>query len=95
MGDVFFSVGMSLEPWMLACPRRACIPPPGRPMLPSNSCRMLAARMNCTPSECWVQPTAYTNSAVRSGPELSVRCRQTCANVSGAIPQTRRTMSGV
>src|SRR5882724_5657716 len=28
---------MSVEPWMLAWPRRARIPPPGRPMLPSRS----------------------------------------------------------
>ncbi len=34
---------MSVEPWMLAWPRSAWMPPPGRPMLPSSSCRMLAA----------------------------------------------------
>lgn len=41
-----------------ACPLSARIPPPGRPMFPSNSCRIAAARMICTPSECCVQPTA-------------------------------------
>jgi hypothetical protein len=40
---------MSLEPWIVAWPRIAMIPPPGRPMLPSSSCRIEAARMICTP----------------------------------------------
>ena len=35
---------MSVEPWMVAWPRSARMPPPGRPMLPSSSCRTLAAR---------------------------------------------------
>ena len=30
-----------------------------------------AARMFCTPTVCWVQPTAYTIEEVRSRPELS------------------------
>src|SRR5918911_723081 len=33
---------MSVEPWIEACPRRAMIPPPGRPMLPSSSWRVAA-----------------------------------------------------
>ena len=49
---------MSVEPWMEAWPRRAMIPPPGRPMLPSSSWRMAAVRMYWAPTECWVQPTA-------------------------------------
>jgi len=52
------SVGMSVEPWMLACPRMAMIPPPGRPMLPSSSWMIAAARMEWTPTGCCVQPTA-------------------------------------
>jgi len=36
-GSRLNSVGMSVEPWMLACPRSASTPPPGRPMLPSSS----------------------------------------------------------
>jgi hypothetical protein len=31
------SVGMSVEPWIDACPRSTMIPPPGRPMFPSSS----------------------------------------------------------
>ena len=49
---------MSVEPWIVAWPRSAMIPPPGRPMFPRRSCRMAAVRMIWTPLECWVQPTA-------------------------------------
>jgi hypothetical protein len=49
---------MSVEPWMFACPRSARMPPPGRPMLPSSSWMIEAARMICTPVVCCVQPTA-------------------------------------
>jgi hypothetical protein len=49
---------MSLEPWIVACPRIAMMPPPGRPMLPISSCRIAAARIIWTPDACWVQPTA-------------------------------------
>ena len=42
-------MGMSVEPWMLAWPRRARMPPPGRPMLPSSSWMMAAVRMYWTP----------------------------------------------
>src|SRR6266567_4542978 len=42
------SVGMSVEPWIDACPRSARMPPPGRPILPSSACRIDAARMYCT-----------------------------------------------
>ena len=49
---------MSVEPWMLEWPRMAMMPPPGRPMLPSSSCRMPAVRIICTPVVCCVQPTA-------------------------------------
>ena len=45
------------SPGSLACPRRARIPPPGRPMLPSSVCRIDAARTYCTPTVWWVQPT--------------------------------------
>ena len=65
-------VGMSVEPWMVACPRSAMMPPPGRPMLPSSSCRIEAVRMNCAPSVCWVHPTAYAKHVVRCRPEFSV-----------------------
>src|SRR5438270_554854 len=34
---MLYSVGTSVEPWMLAWPRRARMPPPGRPMFPSSS----------------------------------------------------------
>ena len=49
---------MSVEPWIEACPRRALIPPPGRPMFPRSIWMMAAVRMYWTPTECWVQPTA-------------------------------------
>src|SRR5919206_453738 len=37
---------MSVEPWMFAWPRRARMPPPGRPMLPSSSCSTAEARVD-------------------------------------------------
>ena len=57
-GRMSYSVGMSVEPWMFAWPRSARMPPPGLPMLPSSSCTIEAARMFCTPTVCWVHPTA-------------------------------------
>ncbi len=48
---------------MEAWPRRAMIPPPGRPMLPSSICRIAAVRMFCTPSVCWSsRPSTRTRS---------------------------------
>src|SRR6266699_3082933 len=49
-------VGMSVEPWIEACPRSARMTPPGRPMLPSSACRIEAVRMYCTPTVRSVQP---------------------------------------
>ena len=80
---------------MLAWPRSAMIPPPGRPMFPSNSWRIDAARMIWTPLVWWVQPTAYANAVVRSRPELRVISSATRRNVSCGMPQTRSTISGV
>jgi hypothetical protein len=57
-GSRLNSVGMSVDPWMLACPRIAMMPPPGRPMLPSSSWMIAAVRMHCTPTLCCVHPTA-------------------------------------
>src|SRR6266571_4524662 len=53
-----YRVGTSVDPWIDAWPRNARIPPPGRPMFPRSSWMIAAARMYCTPTECWVQPTA-------------------------------------
>ncbi len=80
---------------MLACPRSAMMPPPGRPMLPSSSCRMLAVRMYCVPTVCCVHPTAYAKALVRSRPELAVSASQTFMKVSRGIPQVSSTTSGV
>jgi hypothetical protein len=86
---------MSVEPWIVACPRSAMMPPPGRPMFPSSSWRIEAVRMNCAPSECWVQPTAYAKHVVRSRPEFSVTERRRKSKSSGVMPQTSSTSSGV
>ena len=80
---------------MLACPRSAMIPPPGRPMLPSSACRIDAGRMYCAPTVCWVQPTEYTHAVVRSRPLFAVSPSATCAKTSGSMPQTSATISGV
>ena len=86
---------MSVEPWMLACPRRAMIPPPGRPMLPSSSWMIAAPRMYCTPTEWCVQPTEYTHAVVRSRPLLAVTSSHSCRNWAGGTPHTCSTISGV
>jgi hypothetical protein len=86
---------MSVDPWMLAWPRSARIPPPGRPMLPSSSWMIEAARMFCTPVVCCVQPTEYTIIDVRSGPELAMRSSTSLPNSSSLTPQVSATNSGV
>jgi hypothetical protein len=86
---------MSVEPWIDACPRSAMMPPPGRPMLPSSSCRIEAVRMYCTPTVCCVQPTEYTKADVRSRPEFSHSASATWRNVSRGTPQMCSTISGV
>ena len=80
---------------MLACPRRAYTPPPGRPMLPSSSWMIAPPRMYCAPTLCCVQPTLYTNAVVRSRPEFAVQARQTSSNAARGTPQTSCTSSGV
>ena len=86
---------MSLDPWIEAWPRIAITPPPGRPMLPSSSCRIEAARMYWEPIVCWVQPTPWTKAVVRSRPEFSTKRRQTSAKTSCGTPQTCSTIAGV
>ena len=86
---------MSVEPWIDACPRSARMPPPGRPMLPSSSCRIAAVRMYCTPTVCWVQPTEYTIAEVRSRPEFAHSASATSRKDSRGTPHTRSTISGV
>ncbi len=86
---------MSVEPWIEAWPRRAMIPPPGRPMFPRSSWTRPAVRMSCTPVVCWVQPTAYTNALVLSRPEFAMRVSATLMNSSFGVPQIFSTISGV
>ena len=54
---------------------------------------MDAARMNCAPTVCCVQPTAYTTADVRSRPDASVHHSHTFSNWPGGVPQTRSTIS--
>ncbi len=86
---------MSVEPWMLAWPRSARIPPPGRPTLPSSNWSMAAVLMCCTPVVCWVQPTAYTKAVVRSRPLLATRVPAIVAKSAAEMPHTCSTISGV
>jgi len=53
-GRMLNSVGMSVEPWMFACPRSARILPLGRFMFPSSSWMIDAVRMYWTSTVCWV-----------------------------------------
>src|SRR5256884_7126911 len=50
---------MSHAPCTFGSPRSALTPLPGLPTLPSKSCRMVNARIPCTPVVCWVIPSAY------------------------------------
>ncbi len=67
----------------------------GRPTLPSSSWTIAAVRMNCAPSVCWVQPTAYTKAVVRSRPLFSVTAFATYAKSSTEMPHASATISGV
>ena len=71
---------------MLACPRSAYTPPPGRPMLPSSSWMIDPARMYCAPIECCVQPTLYTSAPVRSRPEFCVHASRNLQERVGRHP---------
>ena len=64
---------MSVEPWMVAWPRSAMMPPPGRPMLPSSSWTIAAVRMILRADACAGSSPRRTRSAVvRSRPVFSV-----------------------
>ena len=65
---------------MLACPRRAMMPPPGRPMLPSSSWMIAAPRMYWIPTVWCVQPTEYTQAVVRSRLLFAVTASHTSRN---------------
>src|SRR5689334_22515266 len=51
-GRISHEMALSVLPWMLAWPRSAFMPPPGRPILPSSSWRMAAVRMSWPPVVC-------------------------------------------
>ncbi len=86
---------MSVQPWMLECPRSAFTPPPGRPTLPSTSCSVAAARIICTPTECCVQPSAYMMVPQRAAVPVEVTTSATLRNSSLGVPQIFSTISGV
>jgi len=54
-----------------------------------------AVRISWTPTVCCVQPTAYTNAPVRSGPELTHSDSATARNSPTVQPQAFATNSGV
>ncbi|MNZ92662.1 hypothetical protein D3C78_1116940 [compost metagenome] len=80
---------------MLEWPRRAFIPPPGMPMLPSSSCTMAPVRIICEPTVCWVQPRAYMMVIALPGCAVSAMASQTLSMVSCGVPQMLLTTSGV
>jgi hypothetical protein len=86
---------MSVAPWMLEWPRSAFTPPPGRPTLPSRSWSIAAARMICTPVECWVQPSAYMIVPTFSAFPVEVTISATFRNWALGVPQIFSTISGV
>ena len=65
---------MSQAPWTFGSPRSAFTPPPGLPMLPSSSCRMVNPRMPCTAVVCCVMPERVQDA-----------CRAGCFAIVSAI----------
>ena len=85
----------SVAPWTLACPRSALMPPPGRPMLPSRSCRIAPLRMIWLPTVCIVQPTAYMMVPTRSAVPVEQTMSDIAWKSSTEQPAIRATTSGV
>ncbi len=83
---LWYSVGMSVDPWIVAWPRSARIPPPGLPMLPSSSCSSAQQEIICGPYVCCVHPSAYANELVLSGPEFWSSVSATSMNFSFGQP---------
>ena len=88
-------MALSVLPWMFACPRSAFIPPPGRPMFPSRSCRTAPDRISCDPVVWWVSPTAYTIVMTLSGRPISPTIWATLRKSSLGMPVIEDTISGV
>src|SRR5450759_4990235 len=63
-GHMLASVPMSVEPWTLASPRSALMPPPATPMLPRSIWTRAMARTFCEPYVCCVCPIAYRLSLI-------------------------------
>ncbi|MOA56283.1 hypothetical protein D3C78_1802340 [compost metagenome] len=80
---------------MLECPRKAFMPPPATPMLPSSSWIIAPVRRICAPVVCCVQPSAYRMVATRPDSAVEASCSQTCRNLAWGVPQMLSTFSGV
>ncbi len=65
---------MSHAPCTFGSPRSALTPPPGFPMLPSRSCRIVNDRIPCTPVVCCVIPSAYRIAPGRFAAIVSAIC---------------------
>ena len=88
-------MGMSVEPWIVAWPRSARMPPPGRPMLPSSSCTSVAVRISLHAGGVLGPADRVADRAVRSGPLFASSVSATLRKVSRGVPQTCSTSSGV
>ncbi len=80
---------------MLEWPRKAFIPPPATPILPSSNWTIAMARMFWEPTECWVQPRANMLVIALSGGAVLAKSAQICRNLSRGVPQMFDTISGV
>ena len=87
---------MSVEPWIEAWPRSARMPPPGRPMLPSRSCRIVAARIDLHARGVLgpADGVADHRRPVRAGGVRRASRRLSGTSRCG-VPQTCSTISGV
>src|SRR6478609_1017064 len=91
-------VGMSVEPWMLAWPRRARMPPPGRPMLPSSSWMIEAPpvlQRLVTVDAAMLQAGAVTAHLVAGGPRGPGPLVLGAAGVAGPLLLARLAFLGV
>ena len=80
---------------MFEWPRKAFMPPPAMPILPSNSCTMAPVRMVCAPVEWCVQPSAYRMVPARPGTAVEASASATLWNLSADTPHVRSTISVV
>jgi hypothetical protein len=75
----------------LEWPRKAFMPPPATPVLPSSSYTIAIVPMFCEPFECCVQPNAYMLVIAWSAAEVSAIHCQASSSLPLREPQILST----